>query len=141
MYYARCNLKVLEGNFITWINWQSTWVFVPVGTELKMSKGKKYVYLQETTGTSYILDAGNPGDAYLEKFVTRVRPDISKFPDNIQANIRNTVARIGMTKEQAYIAMGPWGDEDTYNDLRTDHGCQPVGIQKKKLWEKHWSGI
>jgi hypothetical protein len=107
LYYARCNLKVLEGNFITWVNWQSTWVFVPVGTELKISKGKKYVYLRNKNGISYILDVGNSGDVYLEKFVTRTRPDITIFHDNIQANIRNTVARIGMTKEQVYIAMGP----------------------------------
>ena len=112
-HYARCNLKVLKGNHITWVNWQSTPVFIPVGTRLKVSKtAKDVIFHNEETGNSYTLDMGNTGDVFLEKFVVGKPMDISKFPQEVQANIRNTVARIGMTKEQVYIAMGPptWAD-------------------------------
>ena len=33
-YYARCNLKVLKGNQVTWVNWQAAPSFIPVGTKL-----------------------------------------------------------------------------------------------------------
>ena len=41
------------------------------------------------------------------KFITKEKVDISKFPKKAQQNIRNLVAKVGMTKEQVYIAMGP----------------------------------
>ena len=108
IYYARCNLKVIKGNYITWVNWQSTPTIVPVGTKLKVVRfGKKATLVNVETSGSYTLDIGADGDAYLEKFVTKKPVDISKFPDDVQANIKNTVARLGMTKEQVYIAMGP----------------------------------
>jgi len=33
--------------------------------------------------------------------------DIAQFSEEVQANIRQAVAKVGMTKEQVYIAMGP----------------------------------
>lgn len=108
IYYARCNLKVIKGNHITWVNWQSTPMFIPVGTKLKVVKSGKTASITDVkTGSSYTLDIGGDGDALLEKFVTKKPVDISRFSDDVQSNIRNTVARIGMTKEEVYIAMGP----------------------------------
>jgi hypothetical protein len=108
IYYARCNLKVIKGNYITWVNWQSTPTFIPAGTKLKVIKaGDKATVVREDTGSSYTLDIGSNGDVFLEKFVTKKPVDIKKFPADVQANIRSAVAKIGMTKKQVYIAMGP----------------------------------
>lgn len=108
IYYARCNLKVIKGSYITWVNWQSTPTFIPAGTKLRVTKaGSKATVVNVKTGSNYTLDIGADGDAFLEKFVTKKPLDIKKFPSNVQTNIRNTVAKIGMTKEQVYIAMGP----------------------------------
>jgi hypothetical protein len=35
-YYARCNLKVLKGKYITWVNWQAAPTYIPVNTELRV---------------------------------------------------------------------------------------------------------
>jgi hypothetical protein len=106
--YARCNLKVTGGNEITWVNWQSAPAFVPAGTKLLVTKaGYKAKLVNPETNAEYTLDIGGDGDALLDKFVTKSAVDVSKFPEDVQANIRNAVAKIGMTKEQVYIAMGP----------------------------------
>lgn len=108
VYYARCNLKVLKDNSITWINWQSAPTFIPVGTKLRVTPaGNKASVVNPATNVTYTLDIGADGDAFLEKFVMRKRVEISSFPPEVQANIRNAVAKVGMTKEQVYIAMGP----------------------------------
>ena len=108
VYYARCNLKVDKGNEITWINWQAAPTFVPVGTKLQVTKKKDTASLVDPdTKTTYTLDIGAEGDTYLEKFVTKRPVDIAQFSEEVQANIRQAVAKVGMTKEQVYIAMGP----------------------------------
>jgi hypothetical protein len=108
IYYARCNLKVLEGNEITWVNWQSTPTFLPVGTKFRVTRtGSKAALVHVETKASYTLDIGADGEAFLEKFVSKRPVEIARFPEDVQANIRNAIAKIGMTKEQVYIAMGP----------------------------------
>lgn len=108
IYYARCNLKVLKDNSITWINWQSAPTFIPVGTKLRVARaGSRASVVNPATNVTYTLDIGADGDAFLEKFVTKKRVDIASFHSDVQANIRNAVAKIGMTKAQVYIAMGP----------------------------------
>jgi hypothetical protein len=108
VFYARCNLKVMEGNEITWINWQAAPTFIPVGTKLRVTRtGSKASLVNVETKTTYTLDIGGDGQAFLEKFVTKTSVDIGGFPADVQADIRNAVAKVGMTKEQAYIAMGP----------------------------------
>ena len=109
IYYARCNLKVFKGNFITWVNWQDSPTFIPVGTRLKVEKsGSKASLMNAETGERYTMDMGAKEDVFLEKFVTKKLPvDINAFPAEIQANIKNTTVEIGMTKEQVYISMGP----------------------------------
>lgn len=130
-YYARCNLKVIKGNQITWVNWQAAPTFIPAGTALKVTRtGKTATLVNEKTGTSYTLDIGADGDAFLEKFVTKKQVDISKFPAGIQADIKNAVAKVGMNKQQAYIAMGPptkTQNSKTYNMTYED-------IMKSDLW-------
>lgn len=107
-YFARCNLKVIEGSRITWLNWQSSPTFIPAGTRLKVTTaGDKATLVDVKTGATYTLDIGASGEHFLEKFVSRKTPPISGFPASIQANIQQAVARVGMTKEQVYIAMGP----------------------------------
>lgn len=108
VYHARCNLKVLKDNSITWINWQSAPTFIPVGTKLRVTRaGNKASVVNPATNVTYTLDIGADGEPFLKKFVTKERVDISSFPSDVQANIRNAVGKIGMTKEQVYIAMGP----------------------------------
>jgi hypothetical protein len=106
--YARCNLKVLEGNEITWINWQAAPTFIPVGTKFLVTRtGSKASLVTVDTQTPYTLDIGAEGEGLLEKFVSTHPVDIGRFPEEIQDNIRKAVAKVGMTKEQVYIAMGP----------------------------------
>lgn len=84
IYYARCNLKVLKGNEITWVNWQSSPTFIPAGTKLKVTKtGSNASLINAETGASYTLDIGADGDMFLAKFVTKKPVDISTFPPNV----------------------------------------------------------
>lgn len=132
IYYARCNLKVLKGNEITWVNWQSSPYMVPAGTHLKVTKGSgKATLLDAKTNTSYSLDIGAPGDQFLEKFVTKKPVDISKLPANIQEDIKKGIPRNGMTKEQVYIAMGPPAYIDGKN--KTDNATYE-NIMAANMW-------
>jgi hypothetical protein len=107
-YYARCNLKVAKGNSVSWINWQASPTFIPAGTKLTVEgSGSSFTLTRQDTGQGYTLDTGADGEAYLHKFVTKKRVDISKYPANIQSSIRASTAKVGMTKEQVYISMGP----------------------------------
>ena len=108
LYYARCNLKVIKGSYITWINWQSTPTFVPVNTELRvLHSGDEATLTNVKTGSTYTLEIGAAGETFLEKFLSRYPVDLSRFSQEVQNNIQNTLARVGMTKEEVYIAMGP----------------------------------
>ncbi|HTZ17340.1 MAG TPA: hypothetical protein VMB78_02760 [Dissulfurispiraceae bacterium] len=106
-YYARCNIKVLKGNNITWINWQAAPYTIPAGTKLKVLRnGYMATFTREDNGESYNVDLGANGDAYLEKFVTRKPVNLNRFTDDVKSSISKGIAKIGMTKEQVYIAMG-----------------------------------
>lgn len=108
IYYARCNLKVIKGNYVSWVNWQSTPTFIPVDTKLKVTRsGSTASIVNIETGSGYTLDIGADGDVFLEKFITKKPLNINQFSADVQSNIKNTVARIGMTKQEVYIAMGP----------------------------------
>jgi hypothetical protein len=108
VYYARCNLKVLEGNEMTWINWQAAPTFVPVDTKFQVTRNKdKASLVNVETKATYTLDVGADGEAYLEKFVTRRPVSVERFPEDVRDSIRKAIAKVGMTKEQVYIAMGP----------------------------------
>ena len=107
-YFARCNLKVIDNNEITWVNWQAAPTFVPVGTKFRVTRtGSRASLVRVDTNASYTLDIGADGDAFLEKFVVRQPVSIEHFPDDVRQNIRSAVAKVGMTKEQVYLAMGP----------------------------------
>jgi hypothetical protein len=108
VYYARCNLKVLEGNEITWVNWQSAPAFIPAGTKLRAIRtGSKASLVNVENNATYTLDIGADGDAFLGKFVSRNPVDLARFPEDVRASIQKALAKVGMTKEQVYIAMGP----------------------------------
>ena len=130
VYYARCNLKVIKGSLISWVNWQSTRKLIPVGTKLNVTKtGSKATLVEPDTGKSYILDIGDSRDMYLDKFVTKEKFDTEKLPEDIRRNILKAVAKVGMTKEHVYIAMGPpaWAGEKT-NTMTYE------GIMHEDLW-------
>lgn len=106
--YARCNLKVLKGNQITWVNWQSAPTFIPAGTKLLVRlAGDRASLVNPATKATYTLEVGGDADLLLDKFLVKKPVDVKRFPPDVQANIRNAVAKVGMTKEQVYIAMGP----------------------------------
>lgn len=125
IYYARCNLKVIKGNYITWVNWQAASEYLPVGTKLKVkSKGNSASLTDVKTSASYTLDIGASGDKFLDKFVSKNRVDINRYPKDVQGNIQDAIARVGMSKEEVYIAMGPpaWitsgnTNNKTYEDI------------------------
>ncbi len=140
IYYARCNLKVIKGSYITWVNWQSTKTVVPVNTKLRVSRGgKKATLVNVETGKSYTLDIGSKGDAYLEKFVTREKINIKKFPDDVQKNIQKTTAKIGMTKEQVYISMGPpaWAGQKTFSMTYKEIMAEDLWTYKRRRFGKN----
>jgi hypothetical protein len=139
-YYARCNLKVIKGNYITWVNWQSTPIFIPVGTEFTVERnGSKATLHDLKQGKEYRLDIGADGDVYLGKFVSKKQVNIKEYPTEIQANIRNTVARIGMTKEQVYIAMGPpaWAGEKTHKMTYDEIMAANLWVYKRMRFGKN----
>ncbi len=108
IYYAKCNLKVIKGVHITWVNWQSTPIFIPVGTELIVEfLGNKAILEDVATGNKYRLDLGASGEQYLEKFVSREPVSIKEFSKGVQKDIKKALTKVGMTKNEAYIAMGP----------------------------------
>jgi len=108
IYYTRCNLRIIKGNYISWANWQTAPTFLSAGTQLRVTKsGSKATLVDMETQSNYALDIGADGDIFLEKFVTKKPVNIKDFPPDVQATIGNAVARVGMTKEQVYIAMGP----------------------------------
>jgi len=140
IYYARCNLKVIKGSYITWVNWQATRTFIPVGTKLKVRfAGSKATLIDVKTGKSYTLDIGASGEIYLKKFVIKKPVNISRFPKDIQAQIHTGFAKVGMTKEQAYIAMGPpaWADGKTYNMTYADIMSKNLWVYKRRRFGKN----
>ena len=140
LYYARCNLKVIKGNYITWVNWQSTNTLVPAGTKLNVTRGgSKATLVDVDTGKSYTLDIGSDGDAYLEKFVTKTPVKIKKFSKDVQMNIENAIAKIGMTKEEVYIAMGPpaWAGQNTQSMTYKQIMAEDLWTYKRKRFGKN----
>jgi len=125
-YFARCNLKVVKGSLISWVNWQSTQDIVPVGRKLEVNYngGKKAQLKDPKTNKEYTLILGAKGEQYLKKFVTKRRTSIKNFPSSVKKEIKVGLANIGMNKKQVYIAMGPPANADgrntnlmTYNDI------------------------
>lgn len=107
-YYARCNLKILKGKLITWVNWQASPEFLPVGSKVTLVlNGRKATVTDVETKRNFTLDMGAAGPQFLSKFFVSEPVSIQGFPEDTKANIRNAVARVGMTKRQAYMAMGP----------------------------------
>ncbi|HDY86573.1 MAG TPA: hypothetical protein ENH82_00475 [bacterium] len=140
IYYARCNLKVIKGNRMTWVNWQSTRTVVPVGTKFHISKGgRKATLVDAATDKNYILDIGNEGDIYLEKFVIKEKVDLNKFSENVQRDIEKAFAKIGMTKEQVYITMGPpsWAGEKTHSMTYKQIMVEDLWVYKRKRFGKN----
>ena len=109
IYYARCNLKVLNGTEINWVNWQAAPTYIPVGTPLRVTiKGRNTASLRdEKKDREYVLDMGGKGELYLSKFLTEKPVDFSNISGDVLANIKKGVARNGMTKQEVYMAMGP----------------------------------
>jgi hypothetical protein len=109
-YYARCNLKILKGKLITWVNWQASPEFLPVGSKVTLVlNGRKATVTDVETKRNCTLDMGAAGPQFLSKFFVSEPVSIQGFPEDTKANIRNAVARVGMTKLQAYMAMGAAG--------------------------------
>jgi len=105
--YARCNLKVLKGTTITWVNWQAAPEFIPVGTTLEVWGGPEDWSLHDpANGRTYTLETGAAGEEYLGNFVSTVAPRYA-YTEDVTSNIQKAIAVVGMTREQVYVAMGP----------------------------------
>lgn len=105
--HARCNLKVLKGKTITWVNWQAAPEVIPVGTPLEVSGGPENWELRDpANGRVYTLQAGAKGEDYLLKFV-RPTPVAMEFTPDVADKVRKGIAIVGMTREQVYVSMGP----------------------------------
>ncbi|MBI5562794.1 MAG: hypothetical protein HY894_08100 [Deltaproteobacteria bacterium] len=108
--YARCNLKVLKGNKITWMNWQSSPSFIPAGTKLKVTSSGDSATFTDKNGTSYSVELGASGEKFLEKFVTKHQVNIEKYSSSVTANIRKAVIKRGLVnrcvnRHQAAISI------------------------------------
>ena len=105
-YYAACNLKVLQGNQIDYFNWQSATFVIPVGHRLEVAQsGGRATLTDPEGGAKYHLNAG--GAEFMHKFLSEQPPSLDGISEEARANIANAVARMGMTKEEVYFAMGP----------------------------------
>ncbi|OGQ54723.1 MAG: hypothetical protein A3J24_10580 [Deltaproteobacteria bacterium RIFCSPLOWO2_02_FULL_53_8] len=129
--YARANLKVIKGNKITWVNYQSAKEFIPAGSKLKVTSSGDSATFVDKDGTSYSVDIGASGDQFLEKFVTKNPVNVEKYSDKVTADIHKAIITVGMTNEQAYIAMGAPAYIDGKN--KTD-SLTYDDIMKAKLW-------
>jgi hypothetical protein len=131
-YYARCNLKVVKGSVISWVNWQSTRDIIPVGTKLEVdyNGGKKATLTDPKTGKNYTLILGASGEEYLEKFVIKRKTSTKGFSSSVKKEIERGLADMGMTKKQAYIAMGPPASAD----YRKTNTMTYDNIMNTKLW-------
>ncbi len=145
VFYARCNLKVLEGNEITWINWQAAPTFIPVGTKLRVTRaGNKASLVNLETKTTYTLDIGADGQAFLEKFVTKKPVDIRGFPADVQTDPE----RCGQDRDDKGAGLHCHGAAhesgkiaNEHDDLREYHGRRLVGLCPAAIWEEHWSRL
>lgn len=131
VYYARCNLKVVKGN-ISWINWQQTIEWVPVGTELKVTYkgGDEATFEDAKSGKRYSVDLGAKGDQYLEKFVTKKKVSTGHMSHDVKDGIEKGIIKVGMNREEAYIAMGPPTNVDRTNADKMTY----EDIMKGTLW-------
>ncbi len=102
--YARCNIKVLPGNVVSVKNLQSTPITIPVGTKVTILGPE--VFKAGVSEAEYLYDFGSES-ASVSKFFSDSPPELSRFDGNTLENIRQGVARMGMSKEAVYIAMGP----------------------------------
>lgn len=131
-YYARCNLKVVKGSVISWVNWQSTRDIIPVGTKLEVDYkgGKKARLTDPKTGREYTIILGARGEEYLEKFVIKRQTSTKGFSSSVKEEIERGLANMGMTKEQVYIAMGPPANAGYKNTNTMTYD----DIMNTKLW-------
>lgn len=129
--YARSNLKVIKGNKITWVNYQSAKEFIPAGAKLKVTVSGDSATFVDKDGTSYAVELGASGDAFLAKFVTKNPVNIDKYSDKVTADIKKAIITVGMTNEQAYVAMGAPAYVDGKN--KTDSSTYE-DIMKAKMW-------
>ena len=108
IYYARSNLKVIKGSYITWVNWAASPQTIPIGTKFDVtySGGSTATLVEAGSGATYTLDMGASGKQFLEKFVTTKKVSIDQFSTSAQNNINKFIAVVGMTKVEAYAAMG-----------------------------------
>jgi len=102
-YYARCNMRVVEkGNYVTWENYRTDkgQRDIPIGTKLT-GDGET---MTDPGGTTFKMKMGASGDQYLEKFVSKMPVSVEReYADDV----KNAVPKVGMTKEQVYMAMCP----------------------------------
>ena len=131
VYYARCNLKVVKGT-ISWVNWQHTNEWIPVGTELKVTykDGDEATFEDAKSGKRYSVELGAKGQQYLEKFVTRKKPATGNIHKDARDGISKGIIKVGMNKAEAYIAMGPPANVDRTNSDKMTYD----DIIKGSLW-------
>ncbi|MBI5970142.1 MAG: hypothetical protein HY884_03200 [Deltaproteobacteria bacterium] len=100
-YYARCNMKVLDkGNYVTWENWRTDAKQrnIAVGTKLTGDG----TTMTEPNGGTFTMKVGD-GAQFLAKFVSK--SPVSVGGGAHAGDIKSGVPRVGMTKEQVYMAL------------------------------------
>ena len=128
--YARCNLKVLNHDTISWKNWQSVPEIIPVGTPLELSGGPENWEIRNPANHRvYTLRAGASGEKFLSKWV-RPEPVATDFPADFAENVGKQIAVVGMTREQVFVSMGP----PTIADGTRSFELTEVQIMKTSAW-------
>ncbi len=131
--YTRCNLRPLKGVYIAWNKLQLSPIILPLGTKVEITGGPVEWTLRDVrTEKIYTLHIGAAGESYLLKFLSPNPPVVRGTPEQV-ACIERGIAVIGMTKTQAYQAMGP----PTYADLLSTGQFSMEAILDANLWVYH----
>ena len=105
-YFARCNISVLKGNEITWMNFRAAKARIVVNTPIKVRlSADRAIFIDEAVNETYLVDLGSPGEKFLDKLVIKEPVDVSDAKSRYSQEIGSSIISKGMTKEEVYAAM------------------------------------
>lgn len=140
--YTCCNLHY-EGDWISSANWGAL-PFIPAGTPITLKGSERGRLLVEINGKPMRigLDYGKE-QLTLAKYADQIilaqdpRGTLAKWPDQVQQAIKEGKVMIGMTREQAIMAIGyPQADQTrSTSEPKWNHWASSFG-QYVLIWDK-----
>jgi hypothetical protein len=123
--YTQCHLKLAKPGYATWVNWVKSPTFIPYGTAVRLENFSftRASFTRLDTQETILLDFGSANShsqalELLHKFIDTAPPSLN--PGAFQAAIDRKTAKIGMTKEQVYVSLGPPAYMDSTKTLSAD---------------------